>query len=173
MTSQINNIWLVDQLVKDNCWQGYQYAAFLFLSPMVIGWNSTDLTITFNIYSLTQFTTVTLVTFWCCWLTVGDNLRMLATEFISRWHFWMLVPDAYTVTNIFKLSPTHFVSNIRHQHRCSLELNMRGYHVSSWRRRVHRLMVRYHLNLETIKVNNIFECSWCKLYRSKCWIAKW
>ena len=44
----------------------------------------------------------------------------------------MLVPDvnvqrqrmlvtkiAKTVTNIFKLSPTHFVSNIRHQHRCS------------------------------------------------------
>ena len=26
---------------------------------------------------------------------------------------------AKTVTNIFKLSPTHFVSNIRHQHRCS------------------------------------------------------
>ena len=25
-----------------------------------------------------------------------------------------------TVTNISKLSPTHFVSNIRHQHRCSL-----------------------------------------------------
>ena len=24
-----------------------------------------------------------------------------------------------TVTNILKLSPTHFVSNIRHQHRCS------------------------------------------------------
>ena len=28
MTSQINNIWLVDQLVKDNCWQVYHYAAF-------------------------------------------------------------------------------------------------------------------------------------------------
>ena len=28
MTSQINNIWLVDQLVKDNCWHGYHYAAF-------------------------------------------------------------------------------------------------------------------------------------------------
>ena len=26
---------------------------------------------------------------------------------------------AKTVTNIFKLSPPHFVSNIRHQHRCS------------------------------------------------------
>ena len=26
---------------------------------------------------------------------------------------------AKTVTNILKLSPTHFVSNIRHQHRCS------------------------------------------------------
>ena len=44
--------------------------------------------------------------------------------------FWMLVPDAQvkrmlvtkmakTVTNIVILSPTHFVSNIRHQHRCS------------------------------------------------------
>ena len=27
---------------------------------------------------------------------------------------------AKTVTNISKLSPTYFVSNIRHQHRCSL-----------------------------------------------------
>ena len=32
----------------------------------------------------------------------------------------MLVAEmAKTVTNILKLSPTHFVSNIRHQHRCS------------------------------------------------------
>ena len=32
----------------------------------------------------------------------------------------MLVTEmAKTVTNILKLSPTHFVSNIRHQHRCS------------------------------------------------------
>jgi len=29
------------------------------------------------------------------------------------------VKKAKTVTNISKLSPTHFVSNIRHQHRCS------------------------------------------------------
>ena len=46
--------------------------------------------------------------------------------------FWMLVPDANVkrkkmlvtktakpVTNISKLSPKQFVSNIRHQHRCS------------------------------------------------------
>ena len=44
--------------------------------------------------------------------------------------FWMLVPDAHVkrdgddensqkVTNIWKLSPTHFVSNIRYQYRCS------------------------------------------------------
>ena len=44
--------------------------------------------------------------------------------------FWMLVPAhvkrscilvtkiAKTVTNILELSPTHFVANIRHQHRC-------------------------------------------------------
>ena len=60
----------------------------------------------------------TLVTCWCWWLHVGYN-------------FWVLVPDVYvirsrmsvtkitkTVINISMLSPTHFVSNIRHQHRC-------------------------------------------------------
>ena len=31
----------------------------------------------------------------------------------------LVTKKAKTVTNIFKLSPTHFVSNIRHQHRCS------------------------------------------------------
>ena len=30
---------------------------------------------------------------------------------------------AETVTNILFLSPTHFVSNIRHQHRCNLRFN--------------------------------------------------
>ena len=31
----------------------------------------------------------------------------------------LVTKKAKTVTNILKLSPTHFVSNIRHQHRCN------------------------------------------------------
>ena len=51
--------------------------------------------------------------------------------------FWMLVPDANvkryrilvakttkTAINISKLSPKNFVSNIRHQHRCSNEMSI-------------------------------------------------
>ena len=61
---------------------------------------------------------------------------MLVTDF---WHWWhILVVDARswclkiedvgdktakTVTNISKMPPTHFVSNIRHQHRCSRNLS--------------------------------------------------
>ena len=36
-----------------------------------------------------------------------------------------LTKTATIVTDISKLSPTHFVSNIRHQHRCSLKSRMR------------------------------------------------
>ena len=52
------------------------------------------------------------MTIYGCWwnlLNVGAR----------RWFkTWMLVAKmAKTVTNILKLSPTHFISNIRHQHR--------------------------------------------------------
>ena len=49
---------------------------------------------------------------WCWWLKIGDNSRMLMTKM------------AKAVTNILKLSPTHFVPDTHYQHRCN-----RGDHV--------------------------------------------
>ena len=78
-----------------------------------------------------------LVTSWCWWHFDVDDSKSV-TENRSLWHLngdmiWMLVTDANvkikwllvtrmieTVTNIFKLSPTNFVSNIRCPHRCNL-----------------------------------------------------
>ena len=40
----------------------------------------------------------------------------------------LVAKTAKTVTNISKLSPTHFVSNICHQHRCSHIANMHWMH---------------------------------------------
>ena len=53
--------------------------------------------------------TVMLLTTLCGWFYDGDRFKILATESLC----WRL-----SVTNILKLSPTHFVSNILHQHRC-------------------------------------------------------
>ena len=54
----------------------------------------------------------------CWWLYVGDNLRMLVTEFRYWWHLLDVV--VWRLCHlILKLSPPHFVSNIRHQYRCS------------------------------------------------------
>ena len=57
-----------------------------------------------------------------CWWQVDVGDFMLVTEFRYWWH--LLVTDVgnkigQTVANISKLSSTYFVSNIRHQHRCS------------------------------------------------------
>ena len=43
-----------------------------------------------------------------------DNL--LVTKMLTKW--LMLTIIAKTVTDVLQLSPTHFVSNIRHQNRC-------------------------------------------------------
>ena len=60
--------------------------------------------------------TVVLVTSLCWWLYNGDWFQMLIAESLC-WRFSQCIKS---VTNISNLSPTHFVSNIRHQHRCSL-----------------------------------------------------
>ena len=71
-------------------------------------------------YDLYNTVTVMLVTSWCFvtlwwWLIwdVGVRIIMLVTFFV------MLVQCIKSVTNILNLSPTHLVSNIRHQHRCN------------------------------------------------------
>ena len=61
--------------------------------------------------------TLMLMTSGSWWLYVGDNFRVLVTKFRYWWH--LLDVGTKTVTNISKLSPTYFVSNILHQHRCS------------------------------------------------------
>ena len=70
---------------------------------------------------------VMLVTSWCCWLEIGGNFWILVSELRYWWHLLNLGarPSCqkivnFLVTNISKLSPTPFVFNIRHQHRCNL-----------------------------------------------------
>ena len=57
---------------------------------------------------------------WCCWhLDVGDLVT-------SCWCWHLIVGGSQNSENILELSPIHFVSNIRHQHRCNrfeLKLN--------------------------------------------------
>ena len=61
------------------------------------------------------------------WVTqICDHLWMLSTELKYGVIFWILefwiFKMAKTVPNIFDWSPTHFVSNSRHQHPCNLFL---------------------------------------------------
>ena len=72
--------------------------------------------------------TVMLVTSLCWWLYDGDWFEMLVAESLC-WRLFSLCWDLInvkighqhpeSVTNISNLSPTHLVSNIRHQHRCN------------------------------------------------------
>ena len=74
--------------------------------------------ITYNLHLRpTLVVTVMLVTSWW-WLTsdVGGRIIMLATLSLCWWFSQCIK----SVTNIQKLSPTHLVCNIRHQHRCDL-----------------------------------------------------
>ena len=59
-----------------------------------------------------------LITSWCWWLKVGNDLWMLVTSF----EYWCSMPmkKIVAVTNIFEFSRTHCVSNIRQRHRCYL-----------------------------------------------------
>ena len=66
--------------------------------------------------------TVMLVTSLCLWLYDGDWFEILVAESLCWRLFslcWWFFPCIKSVTNISNLSPTHFVSNIRHQHRCN------------------------------------------------------
>ena len=69
---------------------------------------------------------------WCWWLIVGNDLWMSVTEFRCWWQLLNVsarhvdIGDQnghncqwQSVTNILSLSPTDFVSNIRHQRRCN------------------------------------------------------
>ena len=70
-----------------------------------------------------QLVTVMLVTSLCWWLYDGDWFEMLVAESLCWWLFslyWWFSLCIKSVTNISNLSPTHLVSNIRHQHRCNL-----------------------------------------------------
>ena len=73
-----------------------------------------------NIYVADFSTTVILVTT-ACWrfydcdrFDFWDRITMLATFYLSVCH-----QHLKSVINISKFSPTHFVTNIRHKHRCS------------------------------------------------------
>ena len=49
--------------------------------------------------------------FWCWWQSyLGDRVYLGDI-------FWIVTTMVTTINNMLKLSPTHFVSNIRHQHR--------------------------------------------------------
>ena len=70
---------------------------------------------------VSKMVTVMLVTTLCWWFYDGDRFKMSVTESLC----WRLFPLCWwffqcikSVTNISNLSPIHFVSNIRHQHRC-------------------------------------------------------
>jgi len=71
---------------------------------------------------------------WCWWQRkVGDFL--MVTDLRCWWqnhyvddfflnvgpHCWWLFQCIKSVTNISNLSPTHLISNIRHQHRCDYQ----------------------------------------------------
>ena len=61
-----------------------------------------------------------LVTSLCSWLYDGDWFQMLVTESLCWRLFslcWGFSQCIKSVINISNLSPTHLVSNIRHQHR--------------------------------------------------------
>ena len=70
-----------------------------------------------------QEVTVMLVTSLCWCLYDGDWFKMLVAESLCWRLFslcWRFSQCIKSVTNISNLSPTHLVSNIRHQHRCNL-----------------------------------------------------
>ena len=75
--------------------------------------------------ALMKLVTVMLVITLCWWFYDGDRYKMLVTEslcwrlFSLCWWFFQCIKS---VTNILNLSPKHFVSNIRHQHRCHHEI---------------------------------------------------
>jgi len=57
-----------------------------------------------------------------CWwqnFDIGDIFWMLLPDANAKKYSMLATKSAETVTNISKLSPTYFVSNIRRQHRCS------------------------------------------------------
>ena len=66
--------------------------------------------------------TVMLVTSLCWWLYDGDWFQMLVADLLC-WRLlslsWWFSQCIKSVTNILNQSPTHLVSNIRHQHRCN------------------------------------------------------
>ena len=68
-----------------------------------------------------------LVTTSCWWICDGDSIKMLVTKswncdffcYFGDFSIWGIGHQHLTsVINIWKLSSTHFVSNIRHQHWC-------------------------------------------------------
>ena len=61
---------------------------------------------------------VMLVTSLCWWLYDGDIFEMLVAKSLC-WRFSQCIKS---VSNNSELSPTHLVSNIRHQHPCNLKL---------------------------------------------------
>ena len=63
-----------------------------------------------------------LVTIFGCWrqnFDIGDLFWMLLPDANNKKQRMLATKSAKTVTNVSKLSPTYFVSNIRRQHRCS------------------------------------------------------
>ena len=74
--------------------------------------------------SVTSFQLSSLVSRWqwCWWHRYdGDRFEMLVAELCWRLLTlcWWCYQCTKLVTNISNLSPTHLVSNIRHQHRCN------------------------------------------------------
>ena len=77
------------------------------------------------IWSISTFLTVMLVTWSLCQLNVDVRISILVTTFECLWQLGARcfckkivdfgIENGQTVANILKLSPKHFVSNIRHK----------------------------------------------------------
>ena len=79
----------------------------------------------------------------------------------------MLVTErAETVTNIFKMSPTHFVSNIRHQHRCSPKFLMENKEMV-WLSIIRILKIVFS-SVPSLYILKLFQNQWCSETKMPC-----
>ena len=81
---------------------------------------------TFACMIVGDFILVKIFAFWWQNFDIGNIYwRWLPVAYVKRLRM-LVTKTVKTVTNISKLSPIHFVSNIRHKHRCSRTSNFRS-----------------------------------------------
>ena len=67
---------------------------------------------------------MTILEYWRQNYDFGDIFWMLVLNANVKRYRMLVTKVAKSVTNILKLSPTYFVSNVRHQHRCSPSISV-------------------------------------------------